>query len=625
MLIHVDGFDHLQGQSDATLLSSLAAGGYTSSAGMGMAAGRKLNTYAVELQVSPGTAGESWSQRANTIPQAQRGVATNAAGRWTSVGDAGSAATTTDGVTWTPLILGTAKNMKAITCDGAVWITVGDGGAIYRSTDGRNYTAITAPISTVNLRAIATDGSGSWLAVGANGAAGAIFRSTDGGLTWDNIVVASMLTNLSALYANNQWMVGGNTGQLMTSPDMTTWTKRTFGATTSITGIAFGDNQYLAVTANNVRRSLDNGVTWIVATATLIPSGVLNAIAFADSRWIAVGDGGNMRMTDDDAVTWSTPSTTGLGALALYALAVARGTQVGWTTVGNKTAGTHPTATIFMSLAPPTNLTRVIHSTGNRLVIGFAHNSTARGRILSIGALIEMDWPAAIELLGVQGTAIPAKNVWYYYELVLDKLANTVSLYINNTLDIVAPLSGLSTINDFAINWIAENGAISRVDDVYILDDTSPAGETLVNRLGPIQVPIRMPTADATPNAWTGSSPGPHYPLIGLLPPSTESYIRSNASGDQDLFTSTAALPAGAGTTLPIFAVGVMALAQKGDIDNRQIGLVVGAPGTQNEVVDTQLSITPEYSYAIFEKAPGGAAWDATNTLSTPFGVVVRP
>src|SRR5262249_45331074 len=152
-----------------------------------------------------------------------------------------------------------------------------------------------------------------------------------------------------------------------------------------------------------------------------------------------------------------------------------------------------------------------------------------------------------------------------------------------------------------------------RVDDMYLLDDTSPAGETLVGRLSPIQVPIRMPTEDVHTD-WTGSTVGPHYTLVGLLPPSTESFIRSNTSGAQDLFLSSAALPAGAGNPdTPIIAVGILALAQKGDIDNRQIGLVVGDVGNQNEVIDTAMSITPEYSYAIFEKAPGGVAWDATN------------
>lgn len=625
MLKHVDGFDHLQGQSAATLLSSLAAGGYTSSTGMAMAAGRHLNTFALELQVSPGAAGQSWSARSNTISQALRDIATNNAGRWNAVGDQGVAATTTDGVNWTPLILGTPVNMKGIDCDGAVWIAVGDSGTILRSTDGRNFTPIAAPITTANLRAVKTDGAGSWLIVGSAGTAGCIFRSTDGGLTWANISVNLMSSNLCAAFGNGQWVVGGTGGQLMTSPDMTAWTKHTFGVATSVTGIAFGDAQWLALAGNNVRRSIDNGVTWALATAALIPAGTLNAIDYADGRWIVAGDSGGLRLSDDTGLTWLTPSATGLGTLALYGLAVARGTQVGWAAVGNKSAGAKPVATIFMSLAPPTILNRAIHSTGNKLVIGFAHNSTARGRILSVDGLFDMDWPAGITILGVDGTAVPAKNVWYYYELIIDKMAGNVSLYINNTLDLVAPLTGLAGIDDFSVSWIAENGAISRVDDVYLLDDTSPAGEVLTARLGPIQVPIRMPTEDVHTD-WTGSTPGPHYTLIGLLPPSTESYVRSNVSGAQDLFKSSAALPAGAGDPLtPIIAVGVMALAQKGDIDNRQMGLVVGDIGTQNEVIDTAMSITPEYSYAIFEKAPGGVAWDATNTLSTPFGVVVRP
>jgi hypothetical protein len=102
--------------------------------------------------------------------------------------------------------------------------------------------------------------------------------------------------------------------------------------------------------------------------------------------------------------------------------------------------------------------------------------------------------------------------------------------------------------------------------------------------------------------------------------------VRSATSGAQDLYSSNAALPAGAGTeSAPILAVGVIALAQKSDLDARQLGLVVGSPGNQKEVVDTTLSTTMEYSFAIFETGPGNQAWTADSVLNTPFGIAVRP
>ena len=39
----------------------------------------------------------------------------------------------------------------------------------------------------------------------------------------------------------------------------------------------------------------------------------------------------------------------------------------------------------------------------------------------------------------------------------------------------------------------------------------------------------------------------------------------------------------------------------------------------------TTLSTTMEYSYAVFEKAPGDQPWTADNVQSTPFGIAVRP
>jgi len=244
----------------------------------------------------------------------------------------------------------------------------------------------------------------------------------------------------------------------------------------------------------------------------------------------------------------------------------------------------------------------------------------------SIKDVLDMDWAAGVSILGQDGMAIPARNIWYYYELTIDKTALTVTLHINNVLDITAPLPPtVAAMASFDITWLAENGAVSRVDDIYMLDTESPNGELLVDRLGPIQVPLRLPTNDVL-GQWSPAAGTSHWPQVGLLPPSNESFIRSATSGAQDLFESATPLPDGAGRpTAPIFAVGVIALAQKGDIDNRQLGLVVGALGNQKEVVDTTLSVVPEYSVAIFEKAPGDIAWDAASVLNTPFGVVVRP
>lgn len=624
-LKHIDGFDQLQGQSSSALLSSLASSGYAVSSGLAMASGRKAGSYALELQVSAGEAGETWSSRSTTVKADLHGVAANSAGRFVAVGDGGTATTSTDGLNWAALILGVNKNMKAIECNAGTFIAVGDGGTILRSTDGQAYTVRTAPNATANLADVAY-GDGKWVAVGSLANAGAIFVSTDDGMSWTNTSTGQgAAQNLSVAYGDC-WLVGGNNGQILTSEDTVAFTAQTFdGGSSQVLDVAYDNGTWLALNGTNIRRSLDSGVTWAVAVAGLAEFGVLYALEVSGGRWIAGGSNAQLYMSDDTS-TWVEPAFTGGGSRTIYDINTSSGAQVGWCLVGSKDSNITATAMIYVSLAPPTTISRTFVSTQNRVVFGFAHRATARGRIFSITGLLDMDWPAGIKILDVDGTSVPIRNTWYYYEVVIDKTAETVTLYVNDTLDLVAPLPPAgAAMTSYVLKWTAENGAVALLDDTYQLDADTAGGAALVNRLGPISIPIRMPTDDVDVE-WIGSDPGPHWPLVGLLPPSTASYVRSATSGDMDLFTSATALPAGAGEVdMPILAVGLIALAQKSDLDARQLGLVVGAIGNQSEVVDTTLSISPEYSFAVFEKAPGDIAWDATNVVSTPFGIAVRP
>lgn len=623
MLRHIDGFDQFQGQSSQTLLTSLQSAGYAVSSGLAMAAGRKAGMHALELQVSPGAGGSTWSARTNTIKATLRAVAANSQGRFIAVGDGGVATTSTDGIQWAALVIGTNKNMRSIECNEGTYIAVGDAGTILRSVDGQVWSERSAPNAAINLTDIACNGD-RWLAVGSNGSAGAIIVSDDDGMTWANVVEnPGEKGNLCVEYGDC-WMVGGLAGQLLTSDTGLAFTTRTSGVTTSMSDIAFDNGTWLAVTGRSVRRSSDRGVNWANAALNLIEQGGLNAIKVSEGRWIVAGDWAQVFMSDDTA-TWTKPAFTGTQN-HLYDINTSSGAQVGWCIVGARAGDVSSTATIYVSMAPPTTISRTLTSTQSKVVIGFAHRSTARGRILAVKDLFNMDWPAGIEILGARGASVPIRNVWYYYEIEIDKAANKLRLYVNDTLDITVDLpAAAAAMTNYVITWQTENGAVSRIDDVYLLDGDITGGSTLTSRLKPISVPVRLPTADSSVD-WDGSDPGPHWSLVGLLPPSPTSYVRSAISGEQDLYTSGTPLPAGAGTAAaPILAVGVIALAQKSDLDNRQLGLVIGAPGNQSEVIDTSLSTTLEYSFAIFEKAPGDQAWTAENVQSTPFGIAVRP
>ena len=624
MLRHIDGFDQFQGQSSQSLLTSLQAAGYAASNGIAMADGRKAGTHALELQVAAGTGGASWSARTNTIKADLYGVAANSQGRFVAVGEGGVATTSTDGINWAALVLGTNKNMRAIECNEGTYIAVGDNGAILRSIDGQVWSVRTPPTAGLNLADVACSGD-RWLAVGSNGNAGAIIVSDDDGMTWANVVEnPGAVGNLCVEYGDC-WMVGGRNGQVLTSDTGLAFTSRPYGINTSVNDVAFYNGTWLAIHDGSIRRSIDKGVSWATAAAELIANSAFRTIKVSDGRWIVGGDFAQLYMSDDTA-TWTKPAIAGAAPLTIFDINTSSGAQIGWCLVGSRSGQVNSTALIYVSLAPPTTLTRTLVSTQSRVVIGFAHRATARGRIFSIKDVLNLDWPAGVEILGVRGASVPIRNTWYYYEIEIDKAAKKVRLFVNDTLDLTADLpDAAAAVTTYLMTWQAENGAVARIDDVYLLDSDITGGSTLTSRLKPISVPLRMPTEDVNVN-WDGSDPGPHWTLVGLLPPSAASFVRSATSGEQDLYASDTPLPAGAGTeTMPIIAVGVIALAQKSDLDNRQLGLVIGDVGNQSEVIDTSLSTTLEYSFGIFEKAPGDQPWTAENVESTPFGVAVRP
>lgn len=626
MLKHIDGFDQFQSQSGSMLLGSLEAAGYTPTQGMSVASGRHADTFALEMRLSPGAAGTVWSRRSNNVKYALRAAAVNpASGRWVAVGDQGVAATSLDSISWSPLVMGVTAAFKGICFANGRWVAVGEGGTVLVSDDDAaswHPRAQPLPGATLNAVAYAED---TLIAVGEMASAGAILVSSDRGDSWAVIVDnAGLAANLTVAHGDTGWLVGGNSGQILMSADAETWVSGNFGNTTNVTGLAFGDGLWMAPSGRTVRQSANGGASWAESVNSLGASGdAFTKIIFSTGRWTISGARSAL-LTSVNRLDWTAPALAGSTSTAIHALAVSSAEISGIVAVGDLIGtGGAATALIFASLAPPTTLTRRLVSTASRIVIGFAHRATARGRIMSVAGLFDVDWPGGLSILGQDSSAIPIRNAWYYYELVIDKVARTVSLFINDTTDIVVPLpEAVSTMDIFECTWVAENGAVVRLDDMYILDSDSADGSTLVGRLRPIRIPLRLPTADADVN-WEGSVPGPHHTLLGTLPPTESNFVRSAESGAQEMFTSSTPLPPSASS---VIAVGVLALAKKSDLDNRQLGLAVGPAGpTQREVIDTALSVNPEYSLAIFEKGPDDAAWTAASVLATPFGVIVRP
>jgi hypothetical protein len=113
--------------------------------------------------------------------------------------------------------------------------------------------------------------------------------------------------NLSVAYGDNQFVAvgspSGGVGTIQTSPDGINWTVRSSGTSDMICGVAWGNNQFVAVEWK-LHISSD-AITWTDNYSTN-NSGQnhLDGITFGDNQFVAVGRGG-LIYTSPDGTTWT--------------------------------------------------------------------------------------------------------------------------------------------------------------------------------------------------------------------------------------------------------------------------------------------------------------------------------
>ena len=185
------------------------------------------------LMARSGDNGNSWNPSINADfvqgdvkAIAGRAALTSVDNQWVAVGNDGSQGvlftSQNDGIDWMRYDSGT--NFSDLDFSGAVWtgsawlvcglksqIATGATnypGVIYRSLDASTWTLI-GDSFPAPLRAMATDGEGRVLAVGERGL---ILRSTDHGLTFEQIDQSSISEDLSAVVATgaNKFTIGGD-------------------------------------------------------------------------------------------------------------------------------------------------------------------------------------------------------------------------------------------------------------------------------------------------------------------------------------------------------------------------------------------------------------------------------
>lgn len=268
-------------------------------------------------------------------------------------------------------------------------------------------------------------------------------------------------------------------------------------------------------------------------------------------------------------------------------------------------------------------------SSASLVVFAFALKASGtRMRICRIENVVDVEWDATtgrVKIGSTLGASVLILNAWYLFEVEMDVTNQEVRVWANNELQLTyawteaAPATYTITWGQTATQTVS---GVQEIDDFYVLDNASG---TRIARLGPCAVISRLPTADVEV-AWDIVNPGgatinAHYEVAGQLSAleTNKPYLQSNVNGAQDIFRSNAVLP----NNNAIYGVGVVALARKGDLDERSLGLKMNISGTDSE---TQIALTESYKYlqATIETPPGGGEWSQNAVESATFGIVAR-
>ncbi|MFT4191686.1 MAG: hypothetical protein QM617_09220 [Comamonas sp.] len=269
---------------------------------------------------------------------------------------------------------------------------------------------------------------------------------------------------------------------------------------------------------------------------------------------------------------------------------------------------------------------------GDVAVFSFALTaSEARARVCSVGG-VDVDWSASTGRLHIGqtiGTDVLILDHRWQFDVVADRAAGTLAVWVNGGDAPQVEASGLTFADgDLAITWgqygAAAAPAVLLLDDVIGID-ANPGQYVAPARMPTRRVFTHLPTADAAAG-WdlvAGSGYASHAAAVGqvLADTAVAAALQSNVAGAADLYTAT---PASLDGTPDVLAVAVTAYARKGDLDDRSIGLALGADGAVTAETPRTLGQDYQFHQAVFEQQPDGSAWGAWPLADLQFGIVAR-
>lgn len=224
--------------------------------------------------------------------------------------------------------------------------------------------------------------------------------------------------------------------------------------------------------------------------------------------------------------------------------------------------------------------------------------------------------------LGTTTNAVISANTWAYIELkVVCANSGSYELWVDGVSELTGSGDTQEHVsksyhNAFFIRRGFGVNPNTRFDDLYILD---AAGSTNNSNLGIMEVTTIYPDGDDT-TQWTANGGGTHYTEVDEEVFDTTSYIESNTSAQQDIFSY-----GGLASNGTVQAVQVTTECKETDADSYELKILSKNTTPTTETAATQFVGTTDFvaKRAIFDTDPDGSAWAQSTVNSNKFGVEV--
>ena len=231
------------------------------------------------------------------------------------------------GQSWTNATTTPVGNLLGVDFANSRYVAVSDQGAALASADAATWTAVplmTSNVSTDHFTAYAIAHlNATMVAVGSisptpyTTSNGAVAYSSNG-TTWAMGSLPAGATPIHGVIAGTRLIGLGETGHLYNSTDGHSWS-----ALTTISGVgtlnagAYGNNKYVAVGDNGYIAASGDSVAWLAGQVVVVGGTPINlhGITWTGKMYVAVGDNGIIT-TSKDGSAWTAPATSAVtGAL----------------------------------------------------------------------------------------------------------------------------------------------------------------------------------------------------------------------------------------------------------------------------------------------------------------------